>query len=121
MKEIEALFEKYQNHRLEWIPTLRILSELQDDGNIILYAGTYSFQEALKHPLCESAQFYFYTVWDKSGYCFYINRMGIGIQSDDDIFKFKHRYLYNKGHLSNCFWGEKDFRSGEFFNRKKKR
>lgn len=120
MKEIEALFEKYQNHRLEWIPTLRVLSKLQDDGNIILYAGTYSFQEALKRPLCESAQFYFYTIYDKSGYCFYINRMGIGIQSDDDIFKFKHRYLYNKGHLSNCFWGEKDFRSGEYFNRKKK-
>ncbi len=120
MKEIEILIEKYRNHNLEWIPTLQVLSQLQDDGKIVLYAGTYSFQEALKRPLCDSAEFYFYTVSDRSGYCFYINRMGMGIKSDNEIFMFKHKYLYNKRHLSNCFFGEKDFRSGEYFNRKKK-
>lgn len=121
MSDIEALFEKYQNHKLEWIPTLQVLAQLQNDGKIILYAGTYSFEEALTRPLCDNAEFYFYTSFDKCGYCFYINPMGVGIKSDNDIFKLKHRYLYNKRHLTNCFFDEKDFRSGEYFNRKLKR
>ena len=121
MREIEVLFEKYRNHKLEWIPTLQVLAQLQDEGKIVLYAGTYSFQEALKRPLCDNAGFYFYTVVDKSGYYFYINPMGVGIKSDNEIFMFKHRYLYNKNHLSNRFFGEEDFRSGEYFNRKRKR
>ena len=121
MREIEVLFEKNQNHELEWISALQVLAQLQDDGKIILYAGTCSFQEALTQPLCDSAEFYFYTVFDKGGYCFYINPMGVGIKSDNEIFKFKHRYLYNKRHLSNRCLGEKDLRSGEYFNRKNKR
>ena len=119
MKEIEDLFEQYNNHKLEWIPTLQVLALLQEEGKIILYAGTYSFQEALKRPSCDNAQFYFYTTANKSGYCFYINPMGVGIKTDNEIFMFKHRRLYNKRYLSNHFFGEKDFRSGEYFSRKK--
>ena len=39
---------------------------------------------------------------------------------DNNIFKFSHRYLYNKNHLSNCYFGEKDCRSGEYFKKKGK-
>lgn len=78
MQEIEVLFEKYKNHTLEWIPTLQVLAQLQDDRKIFLYAGTYSFQQALNRPLCDSASFYFYTALDKIGYCFYFNLWGWG-------------------------------------------
>ena len=121
MEEIDALFEQYKNHKLEWLPALQVLGRLQEEGKIILYAGTYSLQDALTRPLCDCAKFYFYTTTDRSGYCFYINPMGVGIKTDNEIFKFKHRRLYRKGYLSNCFWGEQDFRSGEFFKPKKKR
>ena len=120
MEEIDALFEQYKSHKLEWLPALQVLARLEEEEKIILYAGTYSFQEALTRPLCDSARFYFYTTADRSGYCFYINVMGVGIKEDNEIFKFKHRRLYRKGYLSNCFWGEKDFRSGAFFKHKKK-
>lgn len=121
MKEIEVLFGQYQNNELEWIPSLQMLNQLQNEGKIILYAGTYSFSEALKYPLCDCAEFYFYSVSDRTGYCFYINPMGVGIKYDNDIFKFSHRRLYNKNHLSECALGGKDMRSGEYFNHKKKR
>lgn len=118
MKELEVLFEQYKNKELKWLPALQILNQLQNEKKIILYAGTYSFDGALKYPLCDSAQFYFYDCSARSGYCFYINPMGVGIVVDNDIFKFSHRRLYNKNHLSACALGGKDMRSGEYFNRK---
>lgn len=117
MKELEVLFVQQQNKELEWIPTLQILNQLQNDGKIILYAGTYSFEEALKRPYCDFAYFYFYSVLDKKGYCFHISCMGISIYFDDEIFEFSHRRLYNKGHMS-CNYEEAKLRSGEYYNRK---
>lgn len=76
MKEIEELFTQYKIHKLEWTPALQVLKQLQDDGRIILYAGTYSFEKALEKPLCDNAQFYFYSVPDRFGYHFYIGPMG---------------------------------------------
>ena len=98
------------------------LCEKERRGEIVLYAGTYSLEAALERfGTYESASFYIYTTQDKSGYCVYINRMGCGIREDNKIFKFSHRYLYNKNHLSNCYFGEKDYRSGEYFEKKGKK
>ena len=84
------------------------LCEKERTGEIVLYAGTYSLEAALEHfnSYDNNASFYIYTTQDKSGYCVYINRMGCGIREDNKIFKFSHRYLYNKNHLTNCFFGE---------------
>ena len=98
---------------------LVFLCEKERLGEIVLYAGTYSLPSALEHfGSYESANFYIYTTQDKRGYCVYLNRMGCGIRVDNKIFKFSHRYLYNKGYLCNCFFDEKDFRSGEYFEKK---
>lgn len=98
------------------------LCEKERTGEIVLYAGTYSLEAALERfGTYESASFYIYTTQEKSGYCVYINRMGCGICEDNKIFGFLHRRLYNKNHLSNCFFGEKDYRSGEFFKKKGKK
>ena len=98
------------------------LCEKERTGEIVLYAGTYSLETALERfgSYDDNASFYIYTTKDKSGYCVYINRMGCGIREDNKIFKFSHRYLYNKNHLSNCYFGEKDCRSGEYFKKKGK-
>ena len=98
------------------------LCEKERTGEIVLYAGTYSLETALERfGSYDNASFYIYTTQDKSGYCVYINRMGCGIREDNKIFKFSHRYLYNKNHLSNCYFGEKDCRSGEYFKKKSKK
>ena len=98
------------------------LCEKERTGEIVLYAGTYSLETALERfGSYDNASFYIYTTQDKSGYCVYINRMGCGIREDNKIFKFSHRYLYNKNHLSNCYFGEKDCRSGEYFKKKGKK
>lgn len=98
---------------------LRELYKLEKEKQIILYAGTYSFSKAIDLFDYDTATFYFYEVKSKAGYVFYGNRMGACLRKDDRIFKFSHRYLYNKGHLSNCFFGESDFRSGEFFKKRR--
>ncbi len=101
---------------------LAVLCEKEKAGEIVLYAGTYCFEMALERfGNYDDASFYIYTTQDKSGYCVYINRMGCGIREDNKIFKFSHRYLYNKNHLSNCFFGEKDYRCGEYFEKKGKK
>ena len=98
------------------------LCEKEKAGQIVLYAGTYSLETALEcFGRYDSASFYIYTVQDKSGYCVYTNRMGCGVREDDKLFKFSHRYLYSKKHLSNCFFGEKDCRSGEYFKKNDKK
>ena len=94
------------------------LCEKERAGEIVLYAGTYSLEAAIERfGSYESASFYIYTKQDKCGYCVYTNRFGCGIRDDNKIFKFSHRYLYNKNHLSNCRFGEKDCRSGEYFKK----
>lgn len=123
MKEIDEMFSQYSNKTLKWIDSLQKLKQLEDEGKIVLYAGTYSFEEASKHPFSDVVDFYFYTLPDKQGYHFYTNPFGSEaiIAIDNEIFTFKHRRLYNKRHLTNWYFGEKDFRSGEYFNLKKKR
>lgn len=122
MKEIDDMFDQYNNKTLKWIVTLQKLKQLEDEGKIVLYAGTYSFEEALLNHLdSDVVDFYFYTLPDRQGYNFYTNPFGTGIKIDNEIFMRKHRRLYRKGNLSNRFFGEKDYRSGEYFNRKKKR
>lgn len=84
---------------------LSLLNEKKNEGKIVLYAGTYSFDVALERfGDYDNATFYVYTVPDKNGYCIYKNNMGRTIVEDNRIFKFSHRYLYNKNHLSNCFF-----------------
>ncbi|MCH5164454.1 MAG: hypothetical protein J1F36_05505 [Clostridiales bacterium] len=118
MNEIEQLFLLHQDRKLEWIPALQTLKRLEDEGTVVLFAGTYSFEQAIKNPLCDSAEFYFYTLPNKLGYVFYINPMDIGIKRDDEIFLRNHRRLYSKRYLSNCYFKEKDLRSGEYFDKK---
>ena len=109
-------------HLNDFYSVLSFVREKEKAGEIVLYAGTYSLEMALERFRdCDNASFYIYTTQDKSGYCVYINRMGCGIREDNKIFKFSHRYLYNKNHLSNCFFGEKDYRSGEYFGKKGKK
>ena len=98
---------------------LNELCTLEQDKTITLYAGTYSFENALDKFETDSARFYFYKTKTRDSYVFYVNRMGFDIVTDDKIFKFSHRYLYNKNHLSNCFFGESDQRSGTFFKKKR--
>ena len=106
----------------DFYSVLSFLREKEKEGDIVLYAGTYCFEMALERfGNYDDASFYIYTTQDNSGYCVYINRMGCGIREDNKIFKFSHRYLYNKNHLSNCYFGEKDCRSGEYFKKKGKK
>ena len=109
-------------HLNDFYSVLSFLSEKEKLGEIVLYAGTYSFETALERfGDYDHSSFYIYTSQNKHGYHVYLNRMGCGIVEDQKLFKFSHRYLYNKNHLSNCFFGEKDYRSGEHFEKKSKK
>ena len=109
-------------HLNDFYSVLSFLSEKEKLGEIVLYAGTYSFETALERfGNYDHSSFYIYTSQDKNGYHVYLNRMGCGIVEDQKLFKFSHRYLYNKNHLSNCFFGEKDYRSGEYFEKRGKK
>ena len=123
MREIAEMFSQHNNNTLQWIDSLKQLKQLEDEGKIVLYAGTYSFEEALRHFDSDVADFYFYTLPDRQGYHFFTNAFGseAAIMIDNEIFAYKHRRLYNKRHLTNRYFGEKDFRSGEYFNRIKQR
>ncbi len=95
------------------------LSEAERDGAVVLYAGTYSLEEAIERAWrYDNASFYIYTTKDKRGYHVYLNRMGCGVRTDHKIFDIMHRRLYGKRYLSNCYMGEEDFRRGEYFSRK---
>ena len=123
MREIAEMFSQYNNNTLKWIDSLKKLKQLEDEGKIVLYAGAYSFEEALRHFDSDVADFYFYTLPDRQGYHFFTNAFGseAAIMIDNEIFAYKHRRLYNKRHLTNRYFGEKDFRSVEYFNRIKQR
>ena len=122
MKEIDEMFSQYNNRTLRRVDAYQRLNQLEKERKIVLYAGTYSFEEAVRHLDCDVADFYFYTLPDRKGYHFFSNPFGseAAIMADDEIFKFNHRRMYSKRHLSNCDFGEKDLRSGEYFNRKKR-
>ncbi len=99
---------------LDFREILVILKESESQGKIKLYSFDYSLSNI---SAVEEASYFFYLTSTKKGYVFYINRMGIGIKEDADIFKFSHRRLYSKKYLSHTFFGENDLRSGEFFNK----
>lgn len=113
--DILSIPAKCDNHKF---CILNELFKLEQSSYIRLYAGTYSFAGALERLDTDSASFYFYKIKSREGYLFHIHSMFIGIQKDNNIFKFFHRYLYNKNHLSNFIFDECDQRSGEFFSKK---
>ena len=105
----------------DFYSVLSFLHEKNKTDEIVLYAGTYSIEMALERlGNYDHASFYIYTTQDKKGYHIYLNRMGCGINEDHKLFSFSHRYLYNKNHLSNCCFGENDYRCGEYFGKKSK-
>lgn len=62
----------------DFYSALSFLCEKEKQGEIVLYAGTYSFQMALERfGYYESASFYIYTQKEKNGYCVYLNRNGM--------------------------------------------
>lgn len=102
----------------DFYSVLSFLNAKEKSGEVVLYAGTYSFETAIERfGSFDSCSFYIYTSHDKCGYHIYLNRMGCGMREDNKIFKFSHRYLYNKNHLSNRSCGEPDYRFGEFFKK----
>ena len=114
----EEKLSKYLQKDIQVTPFLILLYELEKEDKIILYAGSCSFEYAIEHVNYDpGAYFYFYTTDSLAGYCFYINRMGASLKEDNNIFKYNHRYLYNKNHLLNIKFGNIDNRSGEFFKR----
>ena len=121
---IDDFIEKLKSHirSKDFYSVISFLNEKEKAKEIVLYAGTYSLPMALAHfGFYEEASFYIYTTQDRHGYCVYINRIGCGVEEDDKIFNLSHRYLYSKRYLSNCYFGEKDYRSGEFFKKKSKK
>lgn len=113
--DILSIPTKCQNHKF---CILNELFKLEQNNYIRLYAGTYSFGSALEKLDTDQASFYFYKIKSREGFLFHIHSMFTGIQKDDNIFKFSHKYLYNKNHLSNFIFDERDQRSGEFFSKK---
>ena len=104
-----------------WFDAVKKLKRLEEEGEVVLYAGTYSFEEALSRPFCDATEFYFYTLPDRQGYHLFSNPFGriAVILKDDEIFLKSHKRLYGKKYLTNRMYGRGDFRSGEYFNRKK--
>ena len=129
MKEIDdlaewlSLLETKNSSEQTWFDTVKKLKQLEEEGEVVLYAGTYSFEEALNRPFCDATEFYFYTLPDRQGYHFFSNPFGsiAAILRDDEIFLKSHKRLYGKKYLTNYMYGHGDVRSGEYFNRKKKR
>jgi hypothetical protein len=102
--------------KVNFFETLHQLSSMEKNNHIVLYAGTYSIAKATEKTDIEQATFYIYEKRHQVGFVLSNSRMGVSFDLDKGIFKFKHRYLYNKNHLSNTFFGEPDQRIGEFFN-----
>ena len=101
---------------------LAFLSEKERQGEIVLYAGTYSFALA-KEKINDHnvARFYIYTTEKRKGYLACVSRIGgiCSVRREERIFHFLNRFSYSKKNLSNCFLGEDDYRCGEFFGKSK--
>ena len=106
---------RYNKVKFDYWGTLHKLFNMENEGKIVLYAGTYSLSKAIEKVDIEIASFYIYEKLHRIGFHLNISGMGASFILDKDIFKFKHRYLYNKNHLSNKFFGEADQRTGEYF------
>ncbi|MBR2024724.1 MAG: hypothetical protein IKA02_02825 [Clostridia bacterium] len=87
---------------------------------ITLYAGTYSFENAVGMcKLCEKATFYFYLNGYNYGYALTYCQGRFNLQRDERIFFSDHKKAYSKKALSNRKTDIKDMRSGEYYEKKK--
>ncbi|MBU1092977.1 MAG: hypothetical protein KKH01_00795 [Firmicutes bacterium] len=110
---------RYNKEKFDYWGTLHKLFKMENEGKIVLYAGTYSLANAIEKVDTEEASFYIYEKNHRIGFSLYINRMGSSFVLDKNIFKNNHKRLYKRIQLSNILFGEPDQRKGEFFNMKK--
>ena len=96
------------------------LVEQEKKRLITLYAGTYSFENAIGMcKLCEKATFYFYLNGYNYGYSLRYFQGRFKLERDERIFFKDHKKAYTKKALSNHKTDRKDMRSGEYFANKK--
>ena len=96
------------------------LVEQEKKRLITLYAGTYSFENAIGMcKLCEKATFYFYLNGYNYGYSLRYFQGRFKLERDERIFFKDHKKAYSKKALSNCKTDKKDMRSGEYYEKKK--
>ena len=96
------------------------LVEQEKKRLITLYAGTYSFENAIGMcKLCEKATFYFYLNGYNYGYALTYSNGRFNLERDERIFFGDHKKAYSKKALSNHKTDRKDMRSGEYFANKK--
>ena len=96
------------------------LVEQEKKRLITLYAGTYSFENAIGMcKLCEKATFYFYLNGYNYGYSLRYFQGRFKLERDERIFFGDHKKAYTKKALSNHKTDRKDMRSGEYYEKKK--
>lgn len=96
------------------------LREQEKKRLITLYAGTYSFENAIGMcKLCEKATFYFYLNGYNYGYSLRYFQGRFKLERDERIFFGDHKKAYTKKALSNHKTDRKDMRSGEYFANRK--
>ena len=96
------------------------LVEQEKKRLITLYAGTYSFENAIGMcKLCEKATFYFYLNGYNYGYSLRYFQGRFKLERDERIFFGDHKKAYTKKALSNHKTDRKDMRSGEYFANRK--
>ena len=96
------------------------LREQEKKRLITLYAGTYSFENAIGMcKLCEKATFYFYLNGYNYGYSLRYFQGRFKLERDERIFFKDHKKAYTKKALSNYKTDRKDMRSGEYFANRK--
>ena len=96
------------------------LYEQEKKRLISLYAGTYSFENAI--GMCDlntEATFYFYLNGYNYGYSLRYFQGRFKLERDERIFFKDHKKSYSKKALSNHKTDRKDMRSGEYFANKK--
>ena len=96
------------------------LREQEKKRIISLYAGTYSFENAI--GVCDlntEATFYFYLNGYNYGYSLKYFQGRFKLERDERIFFGDHKKAYSKKALSNYKTDRKDMRSGEYFANKK--
>lgn len=122
VKTEELLLELViESQTMNYHQILDKLYSLEQTKDIELYAGTYSFSDAVKKSDIEQAHFYFFDTRTMEGYQFYINRMGSKLVRDKRILEKRHRRLFSRNNLSNYYFDGIDQRSGTYFNKNKKK
>ena len=96
------------------------LREQEKKKLISLYAGTYSFENAI--GMCDlntEATFYFYLNGYNYGYSLRYFQGRFKLERNERIFFKDHKKAYTKKALSNHKTDRKDMRSGEYFANRK--